>query len=202
MRLEVKAGNRMTALTGTSALVSAAPHPVINSSRCFTRNSQFFGPHLSWPPRVTLQQVNAFAKYSELRSYSVRGRWLALLGKRILYLILLESTIHPPPRELLVSRSPAIFWMTLHPVVGFHIIEASKCINMGQKHELLPKQLFGKFIQLEASSDMSCRGIWEHISDAKEMWIVWERRQLFSGCVKYGLIFEGWFSVCVNCKMP
>lgn len=73
----------------------------------------------------------------------------------------MAKSVQPQVNSFWYLESLAIFWLNLHPILGFHITETSSLYaRWGKNIEPLPRRVFRKFIQLDVSSDISSREFW------------------------------------------
>lgn len=179
------------------ASVSTARCPVINGGGCFARTSRFFGPRSRWS-RMDDPTVGRFICQILLMLFIPHEGWAGQLSLKrnpcVCYCLTAES-VQPQVNSFWYPESLAIFWMNLHPVLGFHVSGTSSYMqNWGKSIRPLPRQCCRKYIQLDASSDISLREVWDQEFRCKRgvAGLGWKMATQWLS-VKHCLLFCRWF---------
>lgn len=157
-----------------SALVSTTHSSVIKNSGCFARTSPFFGSHLS-QSRVDDPGVGKFIYQILFMLLILCEGWagkLSLKTNPCVCCCLTAESVQPQMNFFWYPESLAIFWMNLHPVLGFH--------RWGQTSNVSSDSSLGNTSDWILPQTEPPGKSGTSVSDAEGMWMVWERRESLS----------------------
>lgn len=160
-------------------------------SECFARNSQFLESHLSWSwmDDPTVGRCICQILFMLFILYKGWASELSLRKNLRVCYYLTDEPIQPQVNSFWYPECLAIFWVNLHPILGFHSTGTSSYVKDGAKtSSLSPDSSSGSTSNwmLPQMYPLGLSGT--SISDGEETWIIWERKQWLS--VKPCIIFD------------
>lgn len=122
-------------------MVSTAYCSVINSSGCYAKTSQFFGPHVG-PSQMDDPMVGRFICQILFMLFIFYRGWVGEPSLKKEYCVcysLIAESVQPQVNPFWYPERMAIYWVNSYPFFGCHITGTSSYMKKAQKHGTSPQ---------------------------------------------------------------